>query len=53
MAKTIYLDKGAQPDELLLTVTLGEQKSFWNEILRHITEVYAVVSCEWKYYGIA
>ena len=53
MAKSIYLDKGIQPNELMLTVTLGEQKLSWDDMLRHITEVYAVVSCEWKYYGIA
>ena len=53
MAKSIYLDKGIQPDELMLTVALGEHKLHWDEILRHITEVYAVASCEWKYYGIA
>ena len=53
MAKSVYLDKGTPPDEHMITVTLGEQKSLWDEILRHIMEVYAVVSCEWKYYGIA
>ena len=53
MAKSVYIDKGNQPDELMLTAALGEQKLSWDDILRHITEVYAVVSCEWKYYGIA
>ena len=53
MAKSIYLDKGIQPDELMLTATLGEQKSSWDDMLRYTTEEYALVSCEWKYYGIA
>ena len=53
MAKSIYLDKGMQPDELMLTVALGERKLYWDELLRHMTEAYAVVSWEWKYYGIA
>ena len=53
MAKSIYLDKEIQPDELMLTVTLGEQKLSWYDILRHITQVYAIVTYEWKYYGIA
>ena len=53
MAKSLYLDKGTQPDEVMLTVALGEHKWYWDEILRHITEGYAAVSWEWKYYGIA
>ena len=53
MAKSIYLDKGIQPDELMLTVALGETKLCWDNVLRHISESYAVVSCEWKHYGIA
>ena len=53
MAKSIYMDKITQPDELMLAVALGEHKLYWDEIIRHIAETYAVVSCEWKYYGIA
>jgi len=53
MAKSLYLDKGILPDELMLAVALGENKLYWDEILRHISEVYTVVSSEWKHYGIA
>ena len=53
MAKSLYWDKGIQPDALMLTVALGKYKLYWDEILRHITEGYTAVSHEWKYYGIA
>ena len=53
MAKSIYLDKGIQPDELMLSVALGKHKLYWDELLRHITEAYTAVSFEWKYYGAA
>ena len=53
MAESLYLDKEIQPDELVLSVALGKHKLYWDEILRHVTEAYTVVSSEWKYYGVA
>lgn len=53
MAKSIYLDKGMQPDELMLAMSLGEQKPNWEEIIRHTEEIYTGFSQEWKYYGKA
>ena len=52
MAKSILGGKGMQTDELMQTVASGEDKLHWDEILRHMTEVYAVVSGERKYSGI-
>ena len=53
MAKSLYLDKGMKPNELMLTVALGNHKLYWDEILQHIAEGYTAVSCEWKHYGMA
>ena len=53
MAKSIFLDKVGQPDECSLAEALGGRKLYWDEIVRHITEAYAAVTCEWKYYGKA
>ena len=53
MAKSIYLDKKIQPDEISLNDDLGEAKLFWDEIISRIQEIYSLVSCEWKHYGVA
>ena len=52
MAKSIYLDKMMKPEENMMGSTLGETKQYWQDIIEHITKVYAYVSYEWKYYGI-
>lgn len=53
MAKSIYLEKAMQPDELMLAVAVGEHRSQWDEIIQHTSETYAAFSQEWKYYGKA
>lgn len=53
MAKSIYLEKDMKPNELMLTIALGEQKQNWKEIVRHTEEIYTGFSQEWKYYGKA
>ena len=53
MPKSIYLNKGLEPDTLALSTDLGGNKARWDEIICHINETYAAVSCEWKHYGIA
>lgn len=53
MAKSIYLDRAMQPDDLMLTVTLGIHKPQWDALIGYIAKTYATVSQEWKYYGKA
>lgn len=53
MAKSIYLDRAMQPDELMLAAVFGAQKQYWDEFIFHVSEAYPAFSKEWKYYGKA
>lgn len=53
MAKSVYLDKGVQPDEPMVAATAGKSKEQWDEAIRHASEAYPAFSWEWKYYGKA
>ena len=53
MAKSVYLDRAMQPDELVLAVAFGAHKQYWDEIILHVSEIYPTFSQEWKYYGNA
>ena len=53
MAKSVYLDKIIQPDEAMLSASVGRQKEQWDAIVLFVSETYAACTQEWKYYGKA
>lgn len=53
MAKSVYLDRGIQPDERMLAGSLGKCTKYWDKIICHSAETYPALSNEWKHYGKA
>ena len=46
-------DKGVMPDDGMVSETLGEAASIWDELHSHIKDNYPNITGEWKHYGIA
>ena len=46
-------DKSIMPDEAMVSATLGNISSIWDELRAHITDTYPDITDEWKHYGKA
>lgn len=47
----LFIDKSKQPNDAMLSASLGSSYGIWKEILTSVVEEFGPVVGEWKYYG--
>jgi hypothetical protein len=51
MGLSVFEDKNHPPSEKDLSNVLGEVKTFWDDLKKHVMENYPPVVEDWKHYG--
>lgn len=46
-------DKSIMPDDLMVSVALGDASSVWDELRAYVGDNYPSITGEWKHYGKA